>query len=92
MKKGDLVFLKIEDVTFGSEGLARTDGRIVFVPGALPGEVVEARIIKKKKDFARARVISFRENHLIAAIFPALIFRFAAAVNGRTWRMTINWS
>lgn len=74
MKKGDLVSLKIEDVTFGSEGLARTDGKVVFVPGALPEEVVEARIIKKKKDFARARVISFREKSLHRCDFPCAHF------------------
>jgi len=38
MKKGDLLRLTIEDVTFGCEGLAHHDGRVVFVPGALPGE------------------------------------------------------
>jgi len=61
MKKGDILNLKIEDVTFGSEGLARSSGKVVFVPGTLPGEEVEARIVKKKRDYIQAKVISFQK-------------------------------
>ncbi|WOC14354.1 class I SAM-dependent RNA methyltransferase [Gordonia sp. MP11Mi] len=42
----------------GGAGVARHDGRVVFVTGALPGERVRARIVDDKKaSFARAAVV-----------------------------------
>jgi 23S rRNA (uracil1939-C5)-methyltransferase len=58
MKKGDLLQLKIDDVAYGAEGIARENGRVIFVERALPGEEVTARIVKKRRDFARARPVS----------------------------------
>ncbi len=37
------------------------DGRVVFVPGALPGELVDVQITQAKKDFARGTVASIIE-------------------------------
>ena len=48
----------------GSElqGVARLDdGRAVFVPGALPGEVIEAELTKEKDRFAEARLLRVPE-------------------------------
>ncbi len=59
MKKGDILTLKIESTAFGSEGLARYDGRVIFVSGAVPGERVEVQIVKKRRDYAKAKVVSF---------------------------------
>lgn len=53
---GDLV-LQPERFVAGGDALARdTDGRVVFVEGALPGETVTAQIVQENKDWARARV------------------------------------
>jgi 23S rRNA (uracil1939-C5)-methyltransferase len=52
--------LTIEKLIPGGEGLARHDGRVVFVPGVLPGEEVTVEITEAKKDFARARVIEIQ--------------------------------
>jgi len=47
----------IERLVAGGDALGRLDdGRVVFVPGALPGEVVDIAITQSKKDFARASV------------------------------------
>ncbi|OIO18810.1 MAG: 23S rRNA (uracil(1939)-C(5))-methyltransferase RlmD [Candidatus Magasanikbacteria bacterium CG_4_10_14_0_8_um_filter_32_14] len=46
--------LKIEKLVFGGQGLARLDNKIVFVWNALPGEEVEYKIIKDKKDYLEA--------------------------------------
>ena len=43
--------IKIEKLVFGGQGLCRSDGKVVFVWGGLPGEEVEIKIIKKKKNF-----------------------------------------
>ncbi len=57
MKKGDILELEIEKVVFGGQGLARVDGFAVFVESAIPGDRVRARIFKKKKRFAEARLV-----------------------------------
>src|SRR5215217_3992235 len=53
--------LRIEKLIPGGEGLARHEGRVVFVGGVLPGEEVEAEFTETKKDFARARVLEILE-------------------------------
>ncbi len=42
----------------GAEGMAvaKLDGMTVFVPFAVPGDVVDVRIVRKKKSYAEARV------------------------------------
>jgi 23S rRNA (uracil1939-C5)-methyltransferase len=58
MPPSSTVPLHVERVVAGGDGLARADdGRVVFVPGALPGEDVQVRIVQAKKDFARAEVV-----------------------------------
>jgi 23S rRNA (uracil1939-C5)-methyltransferase len=46
----------------GGDAMARdADGRVVFIEGALPGEVVEVEIETSKKDFARGRLVEIVE-------------------------------
>lgn len=54
--------LRAESVAAGGDAIARqADGRVVFVEGAIPGELVEVEITQTKKDFARGRVAAVRE-------------------------------
>ena len=62
LKAGDKLTLKIEDIAFGGEGVARVDDFVVFVPFVLVGETVEAEVTEVRKSFARARL-----NHVIQA-------------------------
>ena len=48
--------LSIERPVFGGTGLARLEGRIVFVEGGLPGSRVLARVVKEEKSILRAVV------------------------------------
>lgn len=57
----ETVRLRVEKLVPGGEGLARHGGRVVFVPGVLPGEEVLAEILEAKKDFARARLLEVVE-------------------------------
>src|SRR5262245_58486887 len=56
---GDLIGLEIEKPAAGGRMLARLDGQIAFVSGAIPGERVQARVefIRGGVLFARAEVI-----------------------------------
>ncbi|MFM8417173.1 MAG: TRAM domain-containing protein, partial [Actinomycetota bacterium] len=49
--------LRIERLVAGGDAMARdSDGRVVFVGGALPDEVVDVGLVEEKRDFARGRV------------------------------------
>lgn len=47
--------LEIGGLSSDGSGIARTDRGVVFVAGALPGELVDAEILKRHKDFSLAR-------------------------------------
>jgi tRNA/tmRNA/rRNA uracil-C5-methylase (TrmA/RlmC/RlmD family) len=56
-----IVELKIEDIAFGGKGVARENGKAVFVPFTIDDELVSAQIIREKKQFNEAEVVDFRE-------------------------------
>jgi len=51
----------IEKLDHFGNGLARIDGKIVFVPKTIPGDIVEIDIIKDNKKFQEGQVISYIE-------------------------------
>lgn len=51
------VELRITGIAAGGDAIAREpSGRVVFVTGALPGELVAVDVVEERKDFARATV------------------------------------
>jgi len=56
IRKSDIVELCIDRVAYGGKGIARMDGLVVFVKGTVPGDRVMARIVRKKKDYAEAKL------------------------------------
>lgn len=61
LKKGEEVTLEIESAAFRGKGVAKVDGLAVFVYGTAPGDVVKARIIKKKKNYREAKLLEVLE-------------------------------
>ena len=55
-KKNDLVILEIMDLTEEGQGVGKKDGLVFFVKDSVMGDVVEARILKVKKNYAYAKV------------------------------------
>jgi 23S rRNA (uracil1939-C5)-methyltransferase len=53
--------LQIEKVVYGGSGLARSNEGVVFVPRTAPGDVIEAHIVEKKKDYSVARMTELLE-------------------------------
>jgi len=50
--------LAIERLASGGEGVAHDpDGRVVFVPGTVPGDRVEVRLVEERRRFARGEVL-----------------------------------
>lgn len=48
----------------GAEGnaIVRVDGMVVFVPFAVPGDIIDLKIFKKKKNYAEGRVLALKES------------------------------
>src|SRR5437868_8416182 len=55
------VDLKIQDIAFGGKGVARDNGKAVFIPFTIESELVSAKITREKKQFAEAEVVDLRE-------------------------------
>ncbi len=53
--------LTIHDVAFGGKGVARDNGKAVFVPFTIDGERVSARLTREKKQFAEADLVEVLE-------------------------------
>ena len=51
----------MESLAFGGKGVAHVEGYTVFVERGLPGQLVEARVFRRKKGFAEARVVRVLE-------------------------------
>ena len=52
-KRGEILSLTIDDLAFGGEGVGRADGYVVFVPGALPGDRLQVRLVQVRSRFGR---------------------------------------
>ena len=57
VRNGDIIELQINGLGHGGEGVGRYENMAVFVPGALTGERVKAKLTQVKKSFARAELL-----------------------------------
>jgi len=53
--------LTIEKLVYGGDGLARTEQGVLFVPRTAAGDVVDAEIVERKKDYAIAKLTKILE-------------------------------
>lgn len=62
MKSGEIIEVTIAEMAFGGQGLAKIPTEqgdfVVFVQDALPQQTVRVRIIKKKKNYAEAKLLA----------------------------------
>ena len=57
MRIGEHITCTIETLAYGGDGLARVDGRVVFIPGTVTGETLRARVTALKTNYARAEAL-----------------------------------
>ena len=57
--KAQKVIRDVQVMDYASEGkaLARVDGKVIFIPGAVPGDVVHVRLLRSRKDWAEAQIL-----------------------------------
>ena len=56
IKKTDIVKLEITEMTGQGSGIGKLDGMAVFVPMTAVGDIIDARILKVKKNYAFAKI------------------------------------
>ncbi|MGN1267102.1 MAG: 23S rRNA (uracil(1939)-C(5))-methyltransferase RlmD [Dorea sp.] len=57
-KKNDMVTVEITDIGVDGEGIGKVDGYTLFIKDAVIGDVVEAKIMKAKKNYGYARLMN----------------------------------
>ena len=85
LKKGDFIELWVEKTAYGGEGIAYLDGLVIFVKGAIPGDRVLVKLIKKKKDYAHAIVVNLIEPSIHRIEAPCSYFGYCG---GCQWQHT----
>ena len=77
----------VENYAAEGKALARVDGKVVFIEGAVPGDVVDVQLKKNKADWAEGFVVAYRSysedryNHFVR------ILVFVAVVSGKCFLM-----
>jgi len=56
-KPGDTLELAIDTLAYGGQGIGRVDGFVVFVRGALPGDVTRVEVTRRRSGYAEARLV-----------------------------------
>ena len=53
--------VRIESLAGGGAGIAKEDGKVYFVTGGVPGDLLEIKVIKDKGRFAEAVIKNILE-------------------------------
>lgn len=61
VKKNDYIDVEFVDLTHEGQGVAKIDGFPVFVPGGLPGESAQIKILNVKMNYGYGKLIEIRE-------------------------------
>ena len=83
VKKGSQIEVEIQDIAFGGRGFVRIDGLAVFVDQAVPGDRAVIRIVKKKKNYAEARMVDLIESSPFRVTAPC---EYSGFCGGCKWQ------
>ena len=79
------IVVRAEKMAAGGDAIARlADGRVAFVRGALPDELVAVQVVQSKKDFVRAEVLEVIEPSIHRVEPPCV--GHAAGCGGCPWQ------
>lgn len=76
--------LSIEAYAAEGKSLARHEGKVIFVEGAVPGDVADVRLAKNKKDWAEGVAVRF---HQLSPDRVAPFCRHFGVCGGCQWQM-----
>ena len=53
--------LLIEDIAAEGKALAHLDGKVVFVPFVVPGDVADVKLLKRKKSYCEGKAVAIKQ-------------------------------
>ena len=76
----------------GAEGkaIARINGIVIFVPYVIPGDIVDIKVVKKRKNYIEALPVQIQTFSPDRIIPPSNILGFAEGANGRCFPIKSN--
>ena len=80
----------VENYAAEGKALARVDGKVVFIEGAVPGDVVDVQLKKNKTDWAEGFVVALGPILKTASNHFVRILVYAVDVSGRCFLMQNN--
>ncbi len=85
-KKKNIVLEKllVEDYAAEGKSLAKLDGKVIFIERVVPGDVVDVRLLKNKKDWAEGVPVQF---HSFSADRVAAFCSHFGVCGGCQWQM-----
>jgi len=60
-EKKRLTDIAVIDIAEEGKGVGKTDDLVIFIEKAIPGDVVDVELIRKKKNFAEAKIIDVKQ-------------------------------
>ncbi|MGZ5279850.1 MAG: class I SAM-dependent RNA methyltransferase, partial [Pseudobdellovibrionaceae bacterium] len=75
--------IDIEKLSFGGDGIGRSEGLVYFVPYSAPGDRLKIQVIEKKKNFARAEIVEILKPGPSRVTPPCPVF---GRCGGCTWQ------
>ncbi len=72
--QGEELEVEVSNLGINGEGIARSDGFTIFIPGALPGEMVLVKIDEVKPSFAKAQLIQILQTSSHRTTPPCPLF------------------
>ena len=85
MKRKKIILENVPVTAYAAEGkaLARIEGKVIFIEGAVPGDVVDVLVIKNKKDWAEGKVSKIKEFSPERVTPFAFILAFVEVASGK---------
>ena len=69
LKVGDTFIADVTTLAYGGDGIARYDGRVIFIPESAPGDRLCVRVTQSKR---YARAVCIEPRAIGAAYLPAV--------------------
>lgn len=79
-----IITVSVNDLDSFGQGVARHNGKTLFIPGLLPQENAEVTVTEDKKQYARAKVVRRLSDSRNAKRHAVLILAYAVAVSNNT--------
>ncbi|HEX6971285.1 MAG TPA: 23S rRNA (uracil(1939)-C(5))-methyltransferase RlmD, partial [Limnochordia bacterium] len=73
-ESAEVRLIEITDVNDDGEGVGRIDGKAVFVPGTVPGDVARVIVTQERPRFSRARVVELAQASADRCAPPCPVF------------------